>query len=654
MFRTTSSVVFSTAFFLAAFASNAAAQPPRPAESDAKTPYELQVVLHMADNPSLTDVFYDRVERELRDSLQADFGDLVNVEVVRKHPLLKDIPEKGLASALKTWQERNGVKTHFVLIDFNGVDYEIQTCQYDGVTGQPNPVVVIEKDRNIIVRKERKRDREFVAKAAALMVERDFGLIASFPSWPQGKTKPQEVRLEFKASALAPLDLWVKKGDVFGVVQVPNGNGASQMIPDAVVLIQEPPKDGACTGQLFWRYGLPEPGNVSYRCVKLGTASGPLRVRVVKATGPNNVLGPVDVGLQVRRNGFTGEDQSVLKVDTHAGLFDAASPKLDLGAKGVFDQVAFVSVVEGVKATVRAEVPVPLLTDQPYLIKLTNQPDADTVADLSKDAWKRKVNESFGAVEYVIREIQELATKEATGTRSEIIKKAQGGLERAQDDYPRLIAKRDELFKTPTPADTRDLKEMNKLLGEIKKRMDELNLFVVKQQELERDEKDPKRLEWIAKIEQGKLLEKELELGKAIALYEKVPPDFAPPGLKERIAQLHKLWDTNDEKYRLARNFIYDVFPTLEDSAALQPRLGEAFKAFEECKRVKDVIAAQKLLAGIGLLLPRLAKEGEQLNPRLNPEDDLPAQRLQKVGAEMEKLLNDVKSYLEQQKPPNP
>ena len=53
-------------------------------DAEAKTPYQLKVVLHFADHRLLTDVFRDRVERELRDGLQASFGDLVNVEVVRE------------------------------------------------------------------------------------------------------------------------------------------------------------------------------------------------------------------------------------------------------------------------------------------------------------------------------------------------------------------------------------------------------------------------------------------------------------------------------------------------------------------------------------------------------------------------------------------
>ena len=45
-------------------------------DPEPKTPYRLQVVLHFADHRLLTDVFRDRVERELRDGLQASFGDL--------------------------------------------------------------------------------------------------------------------------------------------------------------------------------------------------------------------------------------------------------------------------------------------------------------------------------------------------------------------------------------------------------------------------------------------------------------------------------------------------------------------------------------------------------------------------------------------------
>jgi len=270
--------------------------------------------------------------------------------------------------------------------------------------------------------------------------------------------------------------------------------------------------------------------------------------------------------------------------------------------------------------------------------------------ELEKQAWQTNVNDSFGVLEYVIKDIQQLATKE--GTRAEIIKKGQDGLDRAREDYPRLVAKRDELYKTPTAAEARELKPLNEELKRMSVRIEELSKFVGTQKDIEKQENDPAKLEWKSKVEQGKLLENELEYGKAIALYEALPTKFdTKEELKNHIADLHKRWDSTDQKFLAARTFIYEVVPNLKDSAAVQARLSDMVAAFDACKNVKDVIAAQKLLSGIGLLLPRLAKEGEALNP-INVEEEAPIKRLKDVGASLEKLVNDLKEYLGQQKPP--
>ena len=85
---------------------------------------------------------------------------------------LEEVLKNGLKS-LDGWQERSPVKTHFVLIDYSGVHYEIQARQFDGLTGQPSP----------LVRRDQTRDPEFVAKAAAL-IEQDFGFVGVFDRWP--------------------------------------------------------------------------------------------------------------------------------------------------------------------------------------------------------------------------------------------------------------------------------------------------------------------------------------------------------------------------------------------------------------------------------------------------------------------------------------
>ena len=80
-----------------------------------------------------------------------------------------------------------------------------------------------------MVRRDRTRDRDFVAKAAALLIKQDFGLLGTFDSWPAedepGEDKPVAVNLK-GAGLGVPLDRWIKKGDVFAVVQMPLGDAA--------------------------------------------------------------------------------------------------------------------------------------------------------------------------------------------------------------------------------------------------------------------------------------------------------------------------------------------------------------------------------------------------------------------------------------------
>src|SRR5262249_19704745 len=183
-------------------------------DSGANKPYQLRVVLGIAEQRLLTDVFKEQVERELRDGLQAALGDLATVEVVREHPRLKDVEANGL-QALEAWQDVDGIKTHFVLIDYVNGQYEIQARQHDGYTGQTSPMV----------RTERLPDpggRQFVARAATLLVGQDLGILGTVT----GSTGSQTAQVTLKGSSLGvALDRWVKKGDVFALVQINEATG---------------------------------------------------------------------------------------------------------------------------------------------------------------------------------------------------------------------------------------------------------------------------------------------------------------------------------------------------------------------------------------------------------------------------------------------
>src|SRR6185437_10016638 len=71
--------------FLLAFPATAHAQ------SERDKPYDLTIVVHVAQNRLLTDVFRERIERELRDGFQAGLGDMGRVKVTHEHPRLADV-----------------------------------------------------------------------------------------------------------------------------------------------------------------------------------------------------------------------------------------------------------------------------------------------------------------------------------------------------------------------------------------------------------------------------------------------------------------------------------------------------------------------------------------------------------------------------------
>src|SRR5262245_60908984 len=175
-------------------------------DPEVNKPYNLRVVLSFADQRLLTDVFKDQVERELRDSLQAAFGDLVSLEVVHEDPRLKEVADNGL-QALDGWKDVSDVKTHFVLIDFVNGQYEVQARQYDGLTGQASPVVNC----------DRTTDRQFVSRTAALLIGRDLGAVGTVTDKGEG----QKVKVTLKGSELGvPLDRLVKKDDVLTLVRM--------------------------------------------------------------------------------------------------------------------------------------------------------------------------------------------------------------------------------------------------------------------------------------------------------------------------------------------------------------------------------------------------------------------------------------------------
>jgi hypothetical protein len=602
------------------------------ADVERNTPYRLQVIVHLAKHRLLTDVFRERLERELRDGLQAAFGAMVQVEVGREHPLLREVLDKGLQKALDACRDRTPVKTHFVLVDCAGLDYVIQARQYDGYCGQPSPVV----------RTERTRDRDFVARAAALLIERDFGLSGTVVTPPDAQGR---VKVDLRSVPGVPLVRMVQKDEVFALVQVHDASGPTQKVNWAFLQVAEPPKDEndtSCLCRVFTRYEVPS--IVGDRCLKLGTGRLPLRVRLVRQTPGQALLKPLQepLFLYVRRHGFTGEDTTRLrdKTDDRDSL-DTSS----LGEAGLYEHLAFLTVQNG--ETPLANVPVPLLDEQPVIVPISAARVADDPLLVHRESWVQSVSFSYLRQSEQLKAIQKLAAQ--PNTRARAIEAAKAELQRSRADHSRLSTEHADLVtraaKLPQPPRL-NLTTSEERLRRLKEGADELEGFVAQLEKINREENDPARKAALQEIERARLLERDGEIGKALEIYEKLLKQrFDVVNLQQKVDELRKVWVPKNDKHKDARAFIFEVWPTL-DNVGLKAHLEDVRKAFATCKDVGDLLGPQKLLDVTVAHGLRMEREVAELKPNLNPEDEKPARLIEELAPQLEKLARDIDAYL--------
>jgi tetratricopeptide (TPR) repeat protein len=595
-------------------------------DAEADKPYELKVVLDIARHRQLTPVFIDQLERDLRDLLQTELGDLAHVKVVRSHPLLKVIRAKGLEAALNAYQKIDGVKLHFVQLDLAGGRYELQARQYDGNTGRVS----------YSVRKDQTSDRRLVARRAALLVKRDFGIVGTVT-----KVANETVEVTLKGGNLGvDLKPWVGSDEVFAVSQITRASGGlhGTRMPWTLLQVKGKPQGGVCTCRLYHRFQhdtlTNQPGILGYRCLKLSTVRVPLRMRFLdfKTREPLQ-------SLQVHISAAGQEAKRQVTTDQE-GLIPRTEES--------YAHLAIVKVLSGGK--VRAQMPVAMLGERTVdcLLRVSAEDEEQGHKELRRDRWLRRIYDSLKVSADRVAELNELGKK---SLRREALDLAKEGLQSLETDLKSLNEEKDLLAKEGGL----DLGEGKQLLDELDKRRQELDRFVSRLGKVIKEEKDPKRRDMLSDVERARLLETQADFDQAIDLYEKIL-DAHPKqtNVRERLVRLKKAWAKQDEKHGKARTYIYKTWPALTDPAKLQEARLEIRWAFEVCKAKGDALSPQKILRTIVKHTDHLKKRLNALG-RLSREDDRKeAEIIAEVAKELKKLHKDVADYLKEKKPEFP
>jgi tetratricopeptide (TPR) repeat protein len=627
-------------------------------DAEANVPYRLRVVVHCSDHPDFTAHFRAELKRDLHTGLQAALQGLGTVEVVdvrdiptqQWEPLWKTLDEKGLG-ALDAVSEINGVKTHYVRIEAADGRYEVQARQHDGVAGFASPVV----------RTARTDGRNFVARLAGQLVKQDFGAIGTFDPPPAGQ---ELVRVRLKSAALGgQIERWVKKGDVFAVVQVRQGRGRpARAMPDGKpvagpqvgkridgLLLQatEGSKNGAIMCRIFQRFGgdsLPVRGGVlGYRCVKLGTIDAPLRLQLVDASGAPYRSGALQVRVHAER--FPERADEGEEAPFRNGVFQSRKSFSGLVC-------AQVSVAD---RTI-ARIPIEILGDEVTVRQVKIEPGAEARGRLDQ-ARRDLIGRITEARLTQARCFRDLITLEREGknkdalARAETVRKATD-VEEAElrQDIERLMERaRRELpdgqgFTADCEQQMQVLRDRQKELG---KHIDDLNDAI-------RIENDPaiqaRRKQVQEQVRQAELLAQQADYDQALTAYEKALAALDEPEAKAAVQKrydvLKKAWAVRDNEHATARQFIYEKWPGLKDPKEVRDNLPTARKAFEKCKAVGDRLTLNKLQLTAPELVSRLLEEAKAIQDSTEEEDQRRQAALKKVSEDLEQFLREVTEYL--------
>jgi hypothetical protein len=587
-------------------------------------PYDLHVVLHIAEHRTLTPIFQETLERQLRSYLQLTYGKLARVEIHRNHPQLPEILKKGLQQALDGWDDLSGIKTHFVLLNFVDGRYELQARQHDGISGLSSPVV----------RRDATSDPGLVARKAALLVDRDFGLTGTVIS-----SEGDQVKLAIRGGGLGvPLERWLKPDDVLAVARITREGGRERAarLEWTVLQVVEEPRAGICLCRFTTRFQeneLVQGGTIlGYRGLRLTTTSAPLRLRLVEDTDRAQVPLP-GVPVHVSRLGF--DDPKTLKLTSRSdGL---------VVTDQTFTNVAYVSVLSGV----RARFPVAIVDQETITCRLVTNPEADAREQLRqrRDRWIRRMDDLAAAAE----DRRKLLEEQLKQARAEALASARTALKALSEDIDSLQLERNQLAEAAAGAGKKglELDQGDQRLEELRHSRDVLAQIAGSLQRILAEENSEKTKTLRSLLQRGRLLEARAEYEEAIKLYKQVlaeSPD--QPKVKSYLANLEQTWEIkNNPTHQAARDFVYRQWSQPLDTAGLKAALPRARNSLETFKKAGDRLSARKLALANLVHAPALEKRLAVLRQRPGEDSTNETRLIRQLAQDLARLSADAVAF---------
>lgn len=600
-----------TAVLLAVGFSSSTRAPAAELDAHTREAYRITVILDFSHHAALTPLLADAVERQVSDQLRRLFGDLVQMSVVRKHPLLDRLKRDdlaGLALAPADFQSTelfpDDSDTLFLFrLDYRDGLYRIGWRQLHRDVEQLGPLET-----------RTTPDRAWLAKAVCLAVRDDFAPTAVLTPTTDAHT----VELAFRGSQSRGwqlLDRWLPPGTVlqpFWVVLEASGELARVPLPHTVLRIDRRTDSYWAKVETNltqpWRRG---PRIVGFQALRMPTHAGRVNLRLVdQATGA-----PVQAAtVYASDRGFDAiEDSDVVGSPDTSGRVASAR---------TFNQVAYIRIRQGAASAI--DFPLPITAEEcDAVCRLPVDRAATKKGDFERELAYRV--DDVRALEAVlaqrIRRINETNSHKRYEEAERISRQTLTSLNTQLFSLKRDIGILNQAAKELGQEKNARLGWLDEHLAEIRRQHEALQTLSANLARTIQKNDAQGRANVLIELGNQSLRAGNIDdaLDKyTLALGEQ--PDQPP--LAELLAKLKQEWKVNTPEQEAARKFIYQVWPGLPgvELPSVDAKLPEAEQALEQLKKADDRLAALKLLkvneqhlAGLERLVEQLAgKTGEQ------------------------------------------
>jgi hypothetical protein len=417
---------------------------------------------------------------------------------------------------------------------------------------------------------------------------------------------------------------------------------ASKPIDWTFLQANESPKDGVVACKVVSRYETPFAGpGGGFRCMKIGTRSGQVRIQLADDKG--RPYPPGDLRVLVASGSFPDSDSTGEKANFRDGSFQTRPER-------AFNNLAYARVWSG--AFMVARVPVPLIDERVIVcdqVKLVPGGEAVSALLLEREGCMLRLNECLAVLINSVKgltKLQERSNRDALVKAQALYREIDGDVGEIRERLGRLKA---DVQGLPEVARF-SLADCDERLDALVRGQEKLANHVKELEEVVKQSDSPdisdKRRKAEELLSQARLSFAQADYDRGIALYKQMLELGDDPKHRQFLENLESQWKVRDADHGKARAFLYDTWPKALTAAEMHAQIGQAETSFRKCREVGDKLSPRKLEQTFPEQITKLAEEVKAAEAGKEEEREAKLKVIADVTGKITKLSQEVTDFL--------